>query len=77
MRFEVRGLVTDHPVRRAVALIESVTGELFQQVENRVRLFLRNLVRARATFDEVLSLLRHFFLVLLAHGASEKISLRE
>ena len=58
-----------------MALVESVAGKLFEQIENRVRLLLGNFVRARAAFDEVLALFRHLLLVLLAHGAPEKIGL--
>ncbi len=77
MRLEIRGLITDHAVGRTVALVESVTCEFFQQIENGVRFFLRNLVCACAAFDEILSLFRHLLLVFLAHGAPEKIGLRE
>src|SRR5436309_4904253 len=41
------------------------------QIKNRVRLFFWDLVRGSATFDEVLALLRHLFLVFLAHGAAK------
>src|SRR5438046_8625202 len=77
MRFEESGLVTDHAIRRAVTLVESVTGKFFQQIENGVRLFLRNFVRACAALDEVSALFGHLLLVFLAHGAPEKISLRK
>src|SRR6266404_3485883 len=77
IRLQVRCLITDQPVSRAVALVESVTGELFEQIKNRVGLLLRDVVRARATLDEILALLRHRLLVLLAHGAPEEIAVRE
>ena len=70
-------MITDDAVRRAVALVESVTREFFEQIEDRVRFLLRNLVRARATFDEVVALFRHGFFVLLAHRAAKQIGLRE
>ena len=77
MRFEIGRLITDHAIGRAVALVESVAGEFFQQIENRICLFLRDFVCARAAFDEIFSLLRHLLLVFLAHGSPEKIALRE
>ena len=70
-------MITDDAVRRAVALVESVTREFFEQIEDRVRFLLRNLVRACTTFDEVVALFRHGFFVLLAHRAAKQIGLRE
>ena len=69
MRLQIRSLITDQAVSGAVALVESVTGEFFEQIEDRVRLFFGNLVRARTALYEILPLHRHLFLVLLAHGA--------
>ena len=60
-----------------MAFGESVTGKFFKQIENRICLFFRDFVRARAAFDKILSLLCHLFLVFLAHGAAEKIGLRK
>ena len=77
MRLEIRRLITDHTIGRAVAFVEPVTGEFFQQIENGVRFFLRYLVRPRAALEEISAFLRHFFLVFFAHGAPEKISLCE
>ena len=77
MRLEVRRLVTDHAIRRAVTFVESVTGKFFQQIENGIRLFLGNFVRARAALDKIPAFLGHLLLVLLAHGAPEKIGLRK
>ena len=77
MRLEEGRLITDHAICCAVTFVESVTGKFFQQIENRVRLFLRDFVCARAPFDKIFSLLRHLLLIFLAHGASEKIGLRE
>ena len=74
---EVRGLITDYAVGCAVALVEPITREFFEQIENGVRFLFRNLVCARAAFDEIFSLFRHLLLVFLAHGAPEKIGLRE
>ena len=58
-----------------MALVESVAGKFFQQIENRVRLFLPDLVSTRATSNEIGALFRHLFLVLFAHGAPQQIRL--
>ena len=75
MRFQISRLITDHAIGCAVALVESVAGKFFEQIENRVRFFLRDFVCVRAAFDEILSLLRHLLLVFFAHGAAEKVGL--
>ena len=77
MRLEVCRVVTDHTISRAVTLIESVTGKFLEQIENGVRLFLGDFVRARTAIDEVPAFFRHLLLVFLAHGAPEQIALRE
>src|SRR4051794_24248430 len=77
MRLEEGRLITDHAIRRAVTFVESVTGKFFQQIENGVRFFLRDFVRARTALDEVPALFRHLLLVFLTHGAPEKIGLRK
>src|SRR5436190_22273116 len=77
MRFQVSGLITDEPVSRAVALVKSVACKFLEQIEDGVRLFFRNFVRPRTTFDEVFSFLRHLLFVFFSHGAPEKIALRE
>ena len=77
MRLEKGRLVTDHAIRRAVTFVESVTGKFLQQIENGVRFFLRDFVRARAALDEIPAFFRHLLLVFLAHGAAEKIGLRK
>src|SRR5437870_11511250 len=46
MRLEVRGLITDYAVGCAVALVEPITREFFEQIENGVRFLFRNLVCA-------------------------------
>ena len=58
-------------------LLKTVTGELFEQIENGVRLFFVDVVHLRAALDEVGALLGHLFLVLLAHGAAEQIGLAQ
>ena len=58
-----------------MALVESVAGKLLQQIENRVRFFLRDFVFARAPFDEIGALFCHLLLVLFSHRAPEKIGL--
>ena len=77
MGFQISRLITYHAISRAVALVESITGKLFEQIEDGVCFLLWNFVCPRAAFDEILSLLRHLLLVLLTHGAPEKISLAE
>jgi hypothetical protein len=77
MRLEEGRLVTDHAIGRTVTFVESVTGKFFEQIENGVRLFLGNFVRARTALDEVSAFFCHPLLVLLAHGAPEKIALRK
>src|SRR5262245_53076233 len=77
MRLEEGRLITDHAICCAVTFVESVTGKFFQQIENGVRLFLSNLVRARAAFDKVPAFFRHLLLIFLTHGASEKLGLRK
>ncbi len=75
IRLQIRGLIADQAVGRAVALVESVAGEFFQQIENRVRFLLRDFVRRRATFDEVGAFLRHLLAVLFSHRAAQQIRL--
>ena len=77
MRFEEGRVVADHAVRRTVTLVETVTGKFFQQIEDGVRLFLRNLVCASTALDEIPAFFRHLLLVFLAHCAPEKIGLGE
>ena len=59
-----------------MALVKSVAGKFFQQIENRVRFFFRNSVRARTTSDEISALLSHDRLVLFAHRFAKQIGLR-
>ena len=75
IRFQIGRLIADQPVSRAVTLVESVAGKLFEQIEDRVRLLLRNLVRLRAARDEVDALFRHFLAIFFAHRAPEQIGL--
>src|SRR2546430_1901062 len=61
MGLQIGGLITDHAVGCAVTLVESVTCEFLQQIENRVRFFLRDPVCARAAFNEISALFRYPF----------------
>ena len=70
-------MITDQSVGRTVALVESVAGEFFEQIENCICFFFRNFVRTGTAFDEILSFFGHLFLVFLAHGPPEKIALCE
>ena len=60
-----------------MTFVEAVTREFLEQIENRVGLFLRNIVGACTTGDEVGTFFRHFLLVFHSHGAPEEISLTE
>ena len=77
MSFEIGRLVADDPVGRTVTLVEAVAGEFLEQIENRIGLLLRDVVRASAALDEVFALVSHLFLVLLAHRPAEKVALRQ
>ena len=59
-----------------MALVESITREFLEQIENRVCFLFRNFVRAGTAFDEILSFFGHLLLVLLSHGPPQKIALR-
>ena len=74
VRLEVRRLVGDERVRRAVRFVEPVPRELLHQLPHAVGLRLRD--RALGTAgDELLALLRHELAVFLAHGAAERVRL--
>ena len=60
-----------------MALVEAVLRELFQEVEDRIRLLRRDLVDLGTALDEDLAFLRHFLGILLTHGAAEEIRLAE
>ena len=77
MRLQIGRLITNESVSRAVTLIETVTGKLFQQVENGIRFFFRDVVGASATLDEVSALVSHLLLVLFTHGPAKEIALSE
>ena len=77
VRFEPAHAVADERVGRAVALVEPVVGKLFQQVENGLGFFFRDVVVLPATGDEVDPFLGHLLLVLLAHGATQEVGLSE
>ena len=75
VRLQIGGLVTNQAVGRAVTLVESITGKLLQEIEDRVRFLFRNLVRPRATCDEIGPFLCHLFAIFFAHGPPEQIGL--
>ena len=76
MRLQPRGLVADQRVGRGVRLVEAVTGELVDQVEDLVGEGLLDLARARA-LHEAVALLAHRGLVLLAHRAAQQVGATE
>jgi hypothetical protein len=76
MRLEVGGLVGDERISCRMRLVEAVAGELLHEVEERGRLRAADAV-ALCARDEDVAVLRHLFLVLLAHRAAQEIRLAE
>ena len=74
IRLHVGGLIRDQRVSRRVAFVETVFGEAFEQIEDRVGLVAFNPVLYAAS-DEMLALILHLLADLLAHGAAEQIGL--
>ncbi len=56
-----------------MGLVETVTGELFEQIEDLIRLGLGDIVLLRATFHEDVAMLLHLLDLLLAHRAPQQI----
>ena len=71
VRLQVGGLVGHHGVGRRVRLVETVTGELLQQVENLVGFALGNVVVLGAPLHELLALFLHHLDLLFAHRAAQ------
>ena len=76
MRLQVRRLVSDVRVGDRVRGAEAVVGELRHQVENFLRLLLRNLALDAAR-DELLLVGGHLLALLLAHRAAHEVGLAE
>ena len=70
VRLEPGCLISDQRIRRRVALVEAVVGELCQQVEDFVGHCLRDLA-LDCSADKALSLRVHLSLDLLAHRAAQ------
>src|SRR5580700_3908385 len=77
VRFEIGGPITNQAIGGTVTLIESVSGELFEEIEDGVRLLFVDPIHALASRDEIDALFGHLFFVLFPHGASEQIGLTE
>jgi len=74
VRFQVCRVIGKQGVGRRVRLVEAVSGELRHEVENLLYL-LRWIFSLRRPRDESLPLLRHFFGLLLTHGAAEQVGI--
>ena len=74
VRLAVGRLVGDQPVRRAVALVEAVAGELLHQLPDALGLGRRR-PPLPAAGDELVALLGHEVAVLLAHGPAQRVRL--
>ena len=73
IRFQISRLIRDNGVGGGVGFVEAVTGEFFEQIENLVRLGLRDIVLLLATLDENGALPGHFFGLFLAHRAAQQV----
>ena len=73
IRLQIRRLIGHDGVGGGVGLVEAVAGEFLQQVENLVRLGLRDVVPLVAALDERLALLLHLLHLLLAHRPAQQI----
>ena len=76
VRLQVGRLVGDERVGRGVRLVEPVAGELLDQLEELLRLLLRDLPLLRA-LDELGAELDHLLRLLLAHRAPHEVRLAE
>ncbi len=76
MRLQPGGMIGDQGIGRRVALVEAVTGELVDQVEQFVGLA-RLDVLPPAAFDKTRALGVHLALDLLAHGAAQEVGFAE
>ncbi len=76
VRLEEGCLVGEHGIGGRVGLVESVSGEGHEELEDLVRLF-RGVSLGHRPFDEGLLLLRHLLGFLLSHGPAENVRLAE
>ena len=72
VRLQPRGLVADHGIGGGVGFVETVVGELVQQVPNLNRLRLINPILTR-TFQELRAFNIHRLLQLLTHRAAQQV----
>lgn len=77
MRLQPRRLIGEQGVSGGVRLVEAVSGELVDQVEQLVGLAGRDLVDRKAALDEPGALRVHLSLDLLAHRAAQKVGLAQ
>ncbi len=77
IRFQKGRLASHHRIGRAVALIEAVTREFFQEIEDPQRLGARDLVHLGAALHEGFPLLGHLLLFFLSHRPAQKIRLSQ
>ena len=77
VRLEVGGVIADEPVGGGVRLVEAVSREFFEKVEDVVGLFLGDVVHRLAARDEGVPLLDHLREILFPHGPPEKVGLAE
>ena len=76
VRLHIRGLIRNERISGGVALVESIVGEAFQQLENHFCLRLLN-PALDAARHETAALLLHLAANLLSHGAPQQICFAE
>ena len=77
VRLEVRRLIRHDCVSSRMGFVEAVAGKLLEQIKNLVGFGRWDVVHPGTTFDENIALLGHFFGLLLAHRAPQKIRAAE
>ena len=71
--FQIRGVVGDDGVGGGVGLVETVLGELVEEVENLVGLVVGNAVETFSALDKLDAFLGHGVGVFFAHGAAKHV----
>ena len=77
MRLQPAGLIGEQRIGGSVALVEAISGEFVDQVEQLVRLLRLDPRNLLATIDEALALGVHFRLHLLAHGPAQQVGIAQ
>ena len=72
MRFQIGGLIGEQSIGRGMGFIEAVSGKLCHQIKDLFDLFLWILAFQRSPHKSV-TLLGHFFRLLLAHGPAQQV----